>query len=130
MTEQQQQSVFRPDQFRIDPSRSIYEQYVEQIRAKIASGVIPSGSRLPSVRDFAGMMRINPATAARTYQELEREKLLETFRGQGTFVTGDQKQIQRARTELARSAVRHLEETASSLGMTMEAFIALAKEES
>lgn len=119
----------RPEQFRIDPSRPLYEQYVEQLRGRIACGDLPPGARLPSVRDFAAVMRINPTTAARTYQELERDQLLETYRGQGTFVTRDELRIDDARREIARAAVRQLRQVAASLGMRMEELLALAGNE-
>lgn len=119
--------VLQPEQFRIDPSRPLYEQYVEQIRARIACGLLSPGTRLPSVRDFAAVMRINPTTAARTYQELERESLLETYRGQGTFVTRDTVQIEAARKAIAQAAVKQLQTVAASLGMSLRELLALAE---
>lgn len=119
----------RPEQFRIDPSRPLYEQYVEQLRGRIACGELPPGARMPSVRDFAAVMRINPTTAARTYQELERESLLETHRGQGTFVTRDESRIQEARRAIAQAAVRQLRQVAESLGMRVDELLALADSE-
>jgi GntR family transcriptional regulator len=118
-----------PKDFHIDPSRPIYEQFVEQIRSRIASGVIPEGARLPSVRDLAADMRVNPTTAARTYQELERLGLIITHRGQGTFVTGDPGRIRDARKTMAREAVAKLKEAADSIGLTLKELIELAEEE-
>ncbi|WP_438447802.1 GntR family transcriptional regulator [Gorillibacterium sp. sgz5001074] len=119
--------VFHPESFRIDPSRPLYEQYVEQIRARIACRQLLPGTRLPSVRDFAAVMRINPTTAARTYQELERDHLLETFRGQGTYVTRDTAQIAAARKAIAQAAVRELHEVAESLGLSVRGLLELAE---
>ncbi len=120
-------NMLRPDKFRIDPSRPLYEQYVEQLRARIACGQLEPGTRMPSVRDFAAVMRMNPTTASRTYQELERESLLETFRGQGTFVTRDTGQIESARRAIARAAVKQMEEVASSLGLGVRELLQLAE---
>jgi GntR family transcriptional regulator len=117
------------DDFRIDPSRPLYEQLVEQIRSWIANGRIPLGSRLPSVRELAAGVRVNPTTAARTYQELERAGLIVTYRGQGTFVTQDQESIRQARRALAIEAVRKLNEIAESIDLTMAELIALAQQE-
>jgi len=122
-------NLLRPDKFRIDPSRPLYEQYVEQLRALIVCGQLEPGARMPSVRDFASMMRMNPTTASRTYQELEREKLLETHRGQGTFVTRDTIEIASARRTIARAAVKQLQDVADSLGLGMRELLALAEEE-
>lgn len=118
-----------PDDFRIDPARPIYEQFVEQFRARIASGRILPGTRLLSVRDLATGMRVNPTTAARTYQELERMNLIVTYRGQGTFVTKESDKIRKARAILAQEAVGKLKETADSLGLTVNELIQLAEEE-
>ncbi|MWC27776.1 GntR family transcriptional regulator [Paenibacillus sp. MMS18-CY102] len=115
--------------FQIDPSRPLYEQFVEQIRAMIAKGQLPPGTRLPSVRDTAASLRVNPTTVMKAYQELERLSLLVTFRGQGTFVTDAPDAIQRSRRELARAAVRSAEELAASIGLTLNELIALAQEE-
>lgn len=121
--------IWRIDDFQIDPSRPLYEQFVEQIRAMIAKGNLAPGTRLPSVRETASSLRVNPTTIMKTYQELERLSLLVTYRGQGTFVTNEEAAITRSRRELARSAVARLEELAQSIGLTLEQFIALAKEE-
>jgi DNA-binding transcriptional regulator YhcF (GntR family) len=117
------------EEFTLNPSRPIYEQFVEQIRARIVSGIIPTGQRLPSVREFAADKRVNPTTAARTYQELERSGLIVTYRGQGTFVTGDMEIIGKARAELARVAVQELKRTAKALGLSVEEMLELGEKE-
>jgi len=124
-----EETMLLPDDYQINPSRPIYEQFVEQIRARIVSGLIPAGSRLPSVRDLAADRRINPTTAARTYQELDRKRLIVTYRGQGTFVTSEEETINEARKEMAVEAVRHFKEIAQSLGLTVNEMIQLADQE-
>lgn len=124
-----EQSLLLPDDFRIDPARPIYEQYAERFRALIASGAIQPGTRLLSVRDLAAGLRINPTTAARTYQELERMGLIVTYRGQGTFVTEEADKIHEAKVAMAQEAVSKLKETAESIGLTMKQLIELAGEE-
>lgn len=121
--------VLLPENFQINPARPIYEQFVEQIAARIATGAIASGTRLPSVREMAAGKRINPTTAARTYQELERMGLIVTYRGQGTFVTTEQAAIADARKDIARGAVAQLRMTAELLGLSIEQIIQLADEE-
>ncbi|MBB6730718.1 GntR family transcriptional regulator [Cohnella zeiphila] len=117
------------EDFRLDPSRPLYEQFTEQIRTMIAKGELEPGTRLPSVRETASSLRVNPTTVMKTYQELERQALLVTYRGQGTFVTREEAAIDRSRKELARTAVNQLKETAKSLGLTPEQLWALALEE-
>jgi len=72
----------------IDPASAvpIYAQVVEQIRRLVAAGGLHSGDKLPSVRDLAASLRINRNTAAKAYQLLETEGVLETRAGQGTFI--------------------------------------------
>lgn len=75
--------------FRVEPGRGvpIYVQLLEQIRRAVASGVMAPGEQLPSVRDLALQLSVNPNTVSRAYQELEREGVVQTLRGRGTFVT-------------------------------------------
>lgn len=72
----------------LDPSNPvpIYLQIVDQVRRLIALGALRPGDRLPGVRDLAAQSRINRNTAARAIQELEREGVVRTQVGQGTFV--------------------------------------------
>ncbi|MDR6226686.1 GntR family transcriptional regulator [Desmospora profundinema] len=74
--------------FDIDPRQDtpLYQQLVQNVKAAIAKGVLSEGDRLPSVRDLAGMIHVNPNTIAKSYRELEREGIIETLRGRGTFV--------------------------------------------
>lgn len=74
--------------FHIDPSSGvpIYIQLIEQVKKATASGLLSKGEQLPSVRDMAVELTVNPNTIAKAYQELEREGIIETLRGRGTFV--------------------------------------------
>lgn len=67
----------------------IYIQIMNLIKMKVVSGEINGGEKLPSVRDFSKELKVNPNTIQRAYQELEREELVITQRGMGTFVTKD-----------------------------------------
>jgi GntR family transcriptional regulator len=125
----QEEPTLLPEDFVINPTRPIYEQFVEQITARIVRGLLPIGLRLPSVRDFAANRRVNPTTAARTYQELERMGLIVTYRGQGTFVTSEEDKIYEARKVMAREAVQQFKEMAQSLGLSVQEMIQLAEQE-
>ncbi|MGE5458844.1 MAG: GntR family transcriptional regulator [Methanobacterium sp.] len=74
--------------FDVDPRSStpIYLQLVQGIKEAIARGVLQTGDRLPTVRDLASEIRINPNTIAKAYARLEQEGLIETMRSRGTFV--------------------------------------------
>ena len=73
---------------RIDPTlpTPIWSQIEEAVRHLVASGALRPGDALPSVRDLARDQRINPNTVAKAYQRLVEAGIVETRRGEGTFV--------------------------------------------
>jgi GntR family transcriptional regulator len=108
--------------FSLDPHshEPIYRQLVAQIKRGIATGALATGAKLPSVRDLAKTLVINPNTILKIYTELEREGLLQTRRGLGTFVTGASARLSRAERE--RLVGERLEGAiieAANLGMTV-----------
>jgi len=72
----------------VNPSSGlpIYLQIQSQVKQAVAAGALRPGDSLPSVRNLATDLRINPNTVARAYQELERENVIRTVPGGGTFV--------------------------------------------
>lgn len=74
---------------KIDPRSStpIYEQIELGIKELILKGAVKAGDKLPSVREMSSILTINPNTISKAYGELEREGIIETLRGKGTFVT-------------------------------------------
>ena len=64
----------------------LYEQIVEEIKAKILSGELKPGDALPSIRQLASELLISVITTKRAYQELESQGFIETQQGRGTFV--------------------------------------------
>ena len=91
--------------FEFDPNQPIYLQIIAEIKKRSVRGVYAPGEKLPSVRDMAREMGVNPNTMARAYAELDREGFVFTRRGQGSFVTEKQKTIDAERQKLARKAV-------------------------
>ena len=75
----------------IDPSSFIpfYEQIKQQLKIRILIGSLKSHDPLPSIRDLASSLIINPNTVARAYRELEKEKIIYTRKGKGCFVSAD-----------------------------------------
>lgn len=75
----------------VDPRSGvpIYLQIIEQIKRSIALGVLQAGEQLPTVKQLAVDLTINPNTVARSYRELEREQVIETSPGRGSFVRAD-----------------------------------------
>ena len=68
-----------------DP-RPIYQQIVDEVRRGIVTGALAAEDPLPSVRQLASELRVNPNTVQQAYRELEREGVAYVRRGQGTFV--------------------------------------------
>lgn len=64
----------------------VYRQLIDQVRGGIASGTLRAGDQLPTVRQLAVDLAINPNTVMRAYRELELGGLLETHQGTGTFI--------------------------------------------
>ena len=91
--------------FEFDPNQPISLQFIAAIKKRSVRGVYAPGAKLPSVRDMAREMGVNPNTMARAYAELDREGFVFTRRGQGSFVTEKQKTIDAERQKLARKAV-------------------------
>lgn len=65
----------------------IYRQLVQQIENGIVGGILDPGEQLPTVRDVALQLTVNPNTVARAYRELEHRGLIESTQGRGTFVS-------------------------------------------
>lgn len=75
--------MFKPD---FKSTVPIYEQIITQAKEYILKGYLKPKDPLPSIRRLATMMDINPNTVAKAYQELERQHIIVTVRGRGTFV--------------------------------------------
>ena len=73
----------------------IYEQIVQQIKKEILTGELQEGEALPSIRSLAKELQISVITTKRAYTELEREGLIETVGGKGSFVAGQNKELLR-----------------------------------
>jgi GntR family transcriptional regulator len=89
----------------IDPgdARPIYVQIMDEIRRAVVLGTVKPDDPLPSVRQLAGELKVNPNTVQQAYRELERDGLVYVRRGQGTFVAEEGAvQTDRERKELAR----------------------------
>lgn len=69
--------------------KPIYEQIIEQMKFHVAKGNLKSGDAIPSVRKLALDLKITPGTVSKAYSELERQRVIETIRGKGTFIAQD-----------------------------------------
>ena len=103
-----------------DPNSPIWLQVMTALQTDIATEKRGPGEKLPGGRELALQYGINPNTAARVYQELEREGLCETKRGLGTFVTAEKERIALCRTEMAKNAVTRFLQDMETLGISRE----------
>jgi len=103
----------------------IYAQLDRSIRAAIATGELRQGTQLPTVRQLAVDLAVNANTVARVYAQLERDGILETRRGVGTFVREAQSpQTTKARRERElRELIRRFVGDAALLGFTLPELI-------
>ncbi|ALF11759.1 MULTISPECIES: GntR family transcriptional regulator [Bacillota] len=110
-----------------DTTKPIYMQIMEMINKKIARNEWKAGEKLPSVREMAVKTGVNPNTIQRTYSELERMGIVETRRGQGTFVTENEEAIGRLREKLKQDIVDDFIRNMAELGFTLDDMIAALK---
>jgi GntR family transcriptional regulator len=98
-----------------------YRQIIEQIKFGIANRELGSGDRLPTVRQLAVDLSINPNTVVRAYRELEIEGVLDTQQGSGTFVGSAKPEIDRLEKQrMLDQIVTELMARASSYGLTLD----------
>ena len=98
----------------------IYIQLVEYLKISIISGQFKLGEKLPSVRDLALKMKVNPNTMQKALAELENLHLIYTERTNGKYVTNDQKVIDQVKEEYAINLSNKYFEGMLSIGYTKE----------
>jgi GntR family transcriptional regulator len=103
-------------EFRLDPHSGVpvYRQLIDQVLGGVAAGRLVSGTQLPTVRQVAVDLAINPNTVVRAYRELEIRGVLQTQQGIGTFI-GTQK-VQRDEVERSRQLAQLVSELVSRAG--------------
>ena len=108
--------------FRVSPSSGvpIYRQLNDQVLALTASGRLKAGEQLPSVRQVAEELQVNPMTVSKAYSLLERDGVVELLRGQGMRVLERGVAPLRQRVEEAMPALRAAAARARHLGLTLE----------
>lgn len=113
-------SAFR---FRLDLQTGVpaYRQIIDQVRGALASGVLSTGDQLPTVRQLAVDLALNPNTIVRAYKELELGGLLETHQGTGTFISAQQlPQAQAERDRQLAQIVSDAVARAGAAGFTID----------
>ena len=97
----------------------VYEQIVRQIQDAVASGDLPAGAPLPTVRQLAGDLQLNRNTVARAYKQLEDRGVILTAGRKGTFVRDNaSREVERIKSNRAERSVRHLVAVLVGEGLT------------
>ena len=113
-----------PAIFTVDPRSGVplYLQLIEQVKRAIAVGALLPGEQLPTVKALALDLTVNPNTVARVYRELERDGVIDTSPGRGSFVRTDGGAVEarRAVGDVARAAFEGAVREAKSLGLSRE----------
>ncbi len=92
-------------EFRLDLASGVpvYRQIIDQVLLAVATGTLPGGRQLPTVRQVAVDLAINPNTVLRAYRELEIRGAISTQQGIGTFVTAQRVEVDQAERDLRLS---------------------------
>jgi GntR family transcriptional regulator len=110
-----------PSPFTVDPRSGvpIYLQLIEQVKRLVAMGALRAGEQLPTGKQLALDLTINPNTVARAYHDLERDGVIETTPGRGSFVraNGVETDVRRNMADVARTALDLAVREGRSLGL-------------
>jgi GntR family transcriptional regulator len=109
-------------------SRPLYVQIMDEVRRALVRGTLGPDDALPSVRELASDLRVNPRTISQAYAELEREGVVQVRHGKGTFVSHSAQPDNRERPRLAREVARRALADASRNGLVLEDLIGALRE--
>lgn len=115
--------------FKFDNERPIYIQLIEQLKSDIISGKLSPGERIPSVRELAIKLKVNPNTIQKALQNLEENNFIFTERTTGKYVTKNKKLIERNQEKYAMEKINAFIHEMNNLGITKKEIIKLLKEE-
>ncbi len=108
-------------------STPIYLQIIEEFKRQIATGVLRPGDKVSSQRDLAASLKVNANTVQRAYREMEILGLVETLRGQGTFVCQGKGIVEGTRREMLTNLVDDFVRAMQALGIGQEATLEAVK---
>ncbi len=110
----------------------IYEQIICSVKEAVLSGIMASDEALPSVRSLAGELAINPNTIQKAYSELERQGIVYSVPGRGSFISSNTEQIEKQHREQIKFRLKEILMEAMKFGFTsgdIEVIIRKAEEE-
>jgi len=101
-------------------NRPLYVQIMDEVRRGLVRGTLSPEDALPSVRELASSLQVNPRTVSQAYAELEREGVVRVWPGKGTFVAPEVRPEKNERPRLAREVARRTLADASRNGLLLE----------
>lgn len=117
--------------FRIDPDNgvAIYDQIARQVKYAVANGALRAGELVPSVRELATMLRVNPNTVAKAYRDLQNDTVLEALRGEGLRVARQAvDRCRKARQRLLEERMTAVVTEAMQSGLVEDEFFSMARD--
>ncbi|MEC0089421.1 GntR family transcriptional regulator [Paenibacillus macquariensis] len=111
-----------------DNNMPIYLQIMNYIKRQIVTGTLKPGDKILSVRELAAELQINPNTIQRTFQELEREEIVETRRGLGRYVTSEESKIMEIKKEMAGALLDQFINGMKELGFANQDIVSIVAE--
>ena len=116
----------------IDPQSGIpvYRQVMDQTKYYVASGSLRAGDQLPSIRELARALAVNPTTVVKAYNELQHEGVIEMRHGKGAFVADGAGRLSAGeRTQALRRLARQLAVEASQMGASVDEVLGVVRDE-
>ncbi len=111
------QHINKPE---FDPNVPIYFQIMNFVKKLIVRGILKSGDKIPSVRDMAVFLGVNPNTVQKAYEELEREGILFIKRGLGNFVSEDENLVENLKIIMVKEMLQKQIGELLDLGLSKE----------
>lgn len=109
--------------FNLNNDLPIYIQIIEYITLEIINGNLKPGEKIPSVREYAALLKVNPNTVAKSLQDLEDKKLVFTERTNGKYVTNDLEIIEHYKKEILVKKVNEFLSDVKAMGYSKEEII-------
>jgi DNA-binding transcriptional regulator YhcF (GntR family) len=106
-----------------DNNVPVYIQILYYLKDRIIKKDLKEGNKMPSVRELAKELKVNPNTVQRAYKELESEEIIVSKRGMGSYVTEDKNKIIDLRNDIAKETVINFSSRMRNMGFTKQEII-------
>ena len=101
----------------------IYEQIIKQVEKYVSLGILKPKEQIPSIREMASTLGINPNTVKKAYSELEKRGVIQTFSTKGTFISDNVEEIKKINIENKIDEIKNIISELEKLGVTKDKII-------